>query len=247
MAENKTNWVETTDCLEALGVFKGWKNFFFVILVVGLLLHQGLFWYVSTSSYAQPEPAKVALTAKIDINTVVPEVPADANAVKTDTNSPAAATVKPEVILQEIETKSSPRLTEGQLNVIIRLMNYILGFAACMYCLTMLFALKISMLGRLGGINHIARAFFLALLLFVFILPWQTLFNHVLAGLIYTPAELFNCHADYSNFAKKAFGSILFYLRFVGLWVLSVLFLVFAQFRSYRWAKNILKRLEIID
>jgi hypothetical protein len=243
MAENKTNWVETTDCLEALGVFKGWKNFFFVILVIGLLLYQGLFWYVSTS-YDQSEPAKVPLTAKIDINTVAP---AEANAVKTDTNSPAAATVKPEEVLQAIETKSSPRLTEGQLNVIIRLMNYVLGIAACMYCLTMLFALKISMLGRLGGINHIARAFFLALLLFVFILPWQTLFNHVLVGLIYTPAELFNCHADYSNFAKKAFGNILFYLRFVGLWVLSVLFLVFAQFRSYRWAKNILKRLEIID
>ncbi|MGD8787491.1 MAG: hypothetical protein PVJ60_08715, partial [Phycisphaerales bacterium] len=40
--------LDTTDCLEAVGVFRGWKNFLFIILVLGLLVSQACFWVVNT-------------------------------------------------------------------------------------------------------------------------------------------------------------------------------------------------------
>jgi hypothetical protein len=39
---------------------------------------------------------------------------------------------------------------------------------------------------------------------------------------------------------------ILHYLRFTGLWLLVVLLLVLSQIRSARWAKTILRRLEVV-
>ena len=40
--------LDTTDCLEAIGVFRGWKNFLFIIVVLCLLLLQICFWVVNT-------------------------------------------------------------------------------------------------------------------------------------------------------------------------------------------------------
>ena len=51
MNENQgrqVNLVETTDCLEAVGVCRGWKNFLFVIVALCLLLLQASFWLVDT-------------------------------------------------------------------------------------------------------------------------------------------------------------------------------------------------------
>ena len=41
------NLIDTTDCLEAIGVFRCWKNLFFTITFISLLLLQGAFWYVN--------------------------------------------------------------------------------------------------------------------------------------------------------------------------------------------------------
>jgi len=51
MNENQagpSSLLDTTDCLEAIGVFRGWKNFFFIIVVLCLLLLQISFWVVNT-------------------------------------------------------------------------------------------------------------------------------------------------------------------------------------------------------
>ena len=45
--------LDTTDCLEAVGVFKGWKNFFFMIMVICLLLLQAFFWIVDRGAIKQ--------------------------------------------------------------------------------------------------------------------------------------------------------------------------------------------------
>jgi hypothetical protein len=108
----------------------------------------------------------------------------------------------------------------------------------------MLFSLKVSMLGRLGGINHISRAFFLSLAMVVLLLPWQRFFGGIVAGAIYSPAELLSrCTAAETS---GIFGTVLFYLRFTGYWLLVVLLLIFSQLRSFRWAKATIRRLEII-
>ncbi len=46
--------VETTDCLEAVGVLRGWKNFLFIIVAVCLFLQQGSFWLVDMG-YTKPD------------------------------------------------------------------------------------------------------------------------------------------------------------------------------------------------
>ncbi|MBN2594218.1 MAG: hypothetical protein JXA81_11985, partial [Sedimentisphaerales bacterium] len=49
MNENQAgpnNLLDTTDCLEAVGVFKGWKNFLFVIVLLCLLFLQASFLLV---------------------------------------------------------------------------------------------------------------------------------------------------------------------------------------------------------
>ena len=42
----KRGIVDTSDCLEAVDVFRGWKNFLFAIVLVSLVLLQAMFWLV---------------------------------------------------------------------------------------------------------------------------------------------------------------------------------------------------------
>jgi hypothetical protein len=109
----------------------------------------------------------------------------------------------------------------------------------------MMFCLKVSLLGRLGGINHISRAFFLSLVMAVLLLPWQRVFGEIFIGAIYVPEELLSrCGA--AGGAKNIFVTALHYLRFTGYWVVVMLFLILSQLRSSRWAKATLRRLEVI-
>jgi hypothetical protein len=116
--------------------------------------------------------------------------------------------------------------------------------SAILYCLTVLSSLQIAISGRLGGINHICRAFFLSLLFVVLLLPWQKIFAGLAVGAVYSPKELFSsCIAVQSG---DTFDQILHYTRFFALWLVEVFLLIFAHVRSMRWAKAILRRLEVI-
>jgi predicted MFS family arabinose efflux permease len=46
--------VETSDSLEAVGVFRGWKNLFFIVMVLCLLLTQVAFWTVNAGLIKAP-------------------------------------------------------------------------------------------------------------------------------------------------------------------------------------------------
>jgi hypothetical protein len=81
---NQGALIETTDCLEAVGVFRGWKNLFFLIAVVGLLLVQAAFWLVDQGIVPAGGggSAPVASAAPADANAVASTAagdPADAN------------------------------------------------------------------------------------------------------------------------------------------------------------------------
>ena len=234
MDENQdrtNNLIDTTDCLEAVGVFKGWKNFLFIIIILSLLLLQVSFWLVDT---------KVITTGGVGAD----DVPAAADDEPTQTVTDATA--EPNQPAKEAqEQKEVPRfgVTFKQLSWLIRFLDFVLIPASILYSLTMLFSLKVSMLGRLGGISHISRAFFLSLTFVVLLLPWQKFFGGVVAGAMYTPAELLSsCQAQ----TRGIFPASLYYLRFSGYWVLVMLLLIFSQARSFRWAKTILRRLEVI-
>ena len=235
--------MDTTDCLEAVGVFKGWKNFFFVIVILCLLLLQLCFLpvdrgYIKIGDQAGSNTPAVAgeLTAE--------KVQDESNSALSQTESTtkaAALEIQPAIGWAPMDILS--RITYEQLTWLIRFVNAVLILTATLYCLTLFFSLKVSMQGRLGGINHISRAFFLSLLMLVLLLPWQRIFGLVVTGAIYTPDELVKWYSAGSN---NMFDIALYYLRFSGYWLLIILLLIFSQVRSFRWTKAILSRLEII-
>ena len=292
--EKQNNLLDTTDCLEAVGVFKGWKNFLFIIIISCLLLLQVSFWlvdigYVKTGKAENTSPAVVAEAPKKAVETAQqpaeiqeaakkmaagpnqptkaapqqPQQPADepaeiqqaAKKIAAGPNQPtkaapqepqqpademaeiqeaakkiAAAPNQPAKAAPQEPQQPEPQQAEPRFGIkftylawLIRFLNFVLILSAALYCLTMLFSLKVSLLGRLGGINHIARAFFLSLAFLVLLLPWQKFFGGIVAGAMYTPDELLRSSAVAG--AAGIFEAILYYLRFTGYWVLVMLLL----------------------
>jgi hypothetical protein len=228
--------VETTDCLEAVGVFRGWKNFLFAIVALCLILLQLSFWsvdigYIKAEASVDRGAENPADAEKAEMSPTHQEADAEPN---QPTEEAAESTGKASSLFD---------VTFDRLSWVIRFANGVLILAAMLYWLTVLFSLKVSLIGRLGGINHISRAFFLSLVMLVLLLPWQLVLGSVVLGATYTPAELAQW---YQAKGDGLFGIILYYLRFCGYWVLVLLLLLFSQARSSRWAKAILRRLEVI-
>jgi hypothetical protein len=228
--------LDTTDCLEAVGVFRGWKNFFFIIIVLCLLLLQICFWAVNTDYIS----AKECPGNKAQSNEAAAVAGGLGEKVE-DVNEPSEAEIQEPQ--QATPAGTLFGITFKHLAVVIRIVNAVLVLSGTLYCLTILLALKISLVGRLGGINHICRAFFLSLIMLVLLLPWQRVFGGVVLGAIYAPCELVEwCSAEVGSIL----GIVLRYLRFTGYWLVILLLLIFSQLRSGRWTKTILRRLEVI-
>lgn len=163
------------------------------------------------------------------------ELTTDANAEPNEPNAPAPAKT---IIIPPIKIKFS------QLSWLIRFCNYLLVVCSVIYSLTLLFCMKISLVGRLGGIRHITKAVFISFFMIVLLLPWQIIFKGVITGAIYTPAELLAAWTDFNQTGVVADAVMI--LRFTGLWLVVVILLCWAQLKSMRWSKNTLKRLGII-
>ena len=229
----KSDLLDTTDCLEAVGVFRGWKNGLFVVIAMCLLLLQASFWLVDTGYIKIGEQSCICKPAVADSNAVCA-----AAKVMADVNEGCKAAVpQPHQTLFGVTFKN--------LAWVVRFANAVLILSAALYCLTMLFGLKVSLIGRLGGINHIARAFFLSLVMLILLVPWQLVFGFgtAVVGVTYTPNELVKW---YTVELTDILGIVLYYLRFSGYWLLVVLLFILSQLRSARWAKAILRRLEVI-
>jgi nitrogen regulatory protein PII-like uncharacterized protein len=251
--------VDTTDCLEAVGVFRCWKNLFFVVTLIGLLLLGACFWVLQLE-LVSPATARSAVTSEQDeaamavvvdesvqiaqVQEVVDESTAEiqeaAAQVTADANQ--AAAVPKEVIRKPLRLLF--KLEKVHVMWTIRALDAAVIFAAVMYCLTIMFTLKISMVGRLGGINHISRAFFWSLILLVLIMPWQTALGWGLFGVTFEPGELVRRLGEYES--TSVFVKGLYWFRYVGAWVIALLCLLFAQIRTGRWSKATLRRLEVI-
>lgn len=128
--------------------------------------------------------------------------------------------------------------------ITVSVCNFLVIVGTILYCLTLLMCLKISLTGRLGGISHLTKAFFIALFLMVFVFPWQQILPGILIGAVWLPRELF-C-GGWTKAQTVAIWKILFYLRFCGLWFLSIWFLFWAQIRTGKWARATLRRLGVV-
>jgi hypothetical protein len=245
--------LDTTDCLEAIGTLKSIKNLFFFVSFLCLFILQGVFWLTPTQYVIRPGEEseknitpvtamvlKLAATAEKEIEVesktqkiekAAQVLTADANSEKADPNAVGATQF------------SQVKIKFEHLAWAVRVCSYLLAVSTVVYSLTLLFAMNVSLVGGLGGINHITKAVFLSFVLVVLILPWQLIFKPVLFGVIYTPAELLGA---WESFDKASIGAAgLMFLRFSVLWLAAVVLLVCAQLRSMRWAKNTLKRLGI--
>lgn len=259
--DNSNRLLDTTDCLEAVGVFRGWKNFLFAIVILCLLLLQASFWlvdtgYIKTTSIETDNAAKSSSPVAVaegteQTNEVTKQIAEETDKIQEAAKQVAAEPNQPAKAISQKPQKPQQRKTSlgfdikfEQLAWLIRLLNFMLIPSAVLYCLTILFSLKVSLLGRLGGINHISRAFFLSLVMLVLLLPWQRLFTGIVVGAMYSSEELLDSYL--ASDGRGIFGTAFYYLRFTGFWLLAVLLLILSQFRSGRWTKTILRRLEVI-
>jgi len=229
--EKQKDLIETTDTLEAIGVFRGWMGFFFVILVICLIVLQGVFWLVDTG-IIKGKPAKLNPLAKAML--------AEAAETASDANQPAAAPAGDKGSGLDFISN----ISREQVGVVVQIANWVTIMTGILYCLTMIFALKISLVGRLGGINHISRAFFFSLVALAVMLPWQKIFGGIFFGALYVPSELWNSLESARD--ATAFHKVIFCLRFAGLWLLVLILEICAQWRSSKWSKATLRRLEVI-
>ena len=214
---------EVTDSLEALGVFRFWKNAFLVIIIVSTLATQCSFWLVDIGL--------VGVDAESGPHTVLP---VDANA---SLDSRVAS------LPGENGQTDSYAVTFDHLAHVVRIANGTAIMGAILYCLTLQSCMIITVVGRLGGSRHVCRAFFLALVMLVLLLPWQHIFGSFVLGMLYRPEELIVGHAAKT---EGLFALVLYYLRFCGLWLVCMLLLLASLFKCSHWARSILRRLEII-
>ncbi|MCX5632934.1 MAG: hypothetical protein NTW93_04565 [Phycisphaerae bacterium] len=258
-AKKQDQLIETTDCLEAIGTLKSNKNFFFLVCFLCLLILQGIFWLVPTQYVEKPgkeivqqdaspvvEISQLAARAekekaiKIEKKTektekAAQELAADVNTEPNEPNTPVPAKT---ITIPPLKIKFS------QLSWLIRFCNYLLVVCSVIYSLTLLFCMKISLVGRLGGIRHITKAVFVSFFMIVLLLPWQIIFKGVITGAIYTPTELLDAWTGFDQ--TRVIANMVMFLRFTGLWLVVIILLCWAQLKSMRWSKNTLKRLGII-
>jgi hypothetical protein len=218
---NQNDMVDTTDCLEAVSVFRGWKSVFFVVVLICLLLMQVAFWLIDLGVIETPAGPETAAATVVDANAVVGADVGD----------------------DETARGLVGRLNFGYLARTIELTNGVLIVTAVLYSLMMFFSLMISLVGRLGGINHISRAFVLSLIMVALIIPWQKALGSSVVGVVWTSDELIRWLAAKGG---SLWSLAVYYLRFTGYWLVVVLLLILSQLRSARWSKAILRRLEII-
>lgn len=248
--------LETTDCLEAIGTLKSNKNFFFVICFICLFLLQVCFWLMFTEHINAGANDTVSYTGRSTEKTTT--ITSTAQQTVSVESSSGKIEQTTQALVAEPNAKTEPnaiwhkyagdlshaKIRFEQLSWVIRICDYLLIVSSIMYSLTLLFGLKISLVARLGGINHITKAFFVSLFMIVLLLPWQIMFRGVIVGAIYTPSELLASWQAFAadNIAEKSF----MFIRYTGLAIVVLLLLAWAQLKSMRWSRNTLKRLGII-
>ncbi len=240
--------VDETDCLQAIGAFKSFKNLTFIISFICLVLLQAAFWMnyldlIGKSDCSCPEPPGVPTEAAAAVS-VVEQAGARAMEDAAAASEPCTSGNLARIfdINAIVSTLGNP--TCRQMFCVIATCNCILFIAVVLFSLDLLISLKITIVGRLGGINHIARAFLLSLFLLVLAIPWQICLPETVVGAIYTSEELL-C-TDVVTCGGPLADCVFYFGRFTGLWAIVTILLLAAQIRTARWSKAIVRRLRIL-
>ena len=107
-----------------------------------------------------------------------------------ETNDMSAETPREQAATgSETQDEAPFRLSCYFVKTVVAICNFLVILGSILYCLTLLMCLKISLTGRLGGMNHITKAFFISLFLMVIVFPWQQLLPGVLVGALWLPGR----------------------------------------------------------
>jgi len=139
-----------------------------------------------------------------------PSPPAKTHAPKTPTTKPREA------------GSQEPKLTKAEkwriaLRWSLPAAKFIAMVTALLLTLTILFAVGLSLVGRLGGMAGLMSAFFWSLILFVMVVPWQqVLAKRTLAcGALFNLGELLTRRAEWGGPEAPWPETVLYYGRFV--------------------------------
>jgi hypothetical protein len=139
-----------------------------------------------------------------------PSSPAKPHASKTSTTKPREA------------GSQEPQLTKAEkwriaLRWSLPAAKFIAMVTALLLTLTILFAVGLSLVGRLGGMAGLMSAFFWSLILFVMVVPWQqVLVKRTLAcGALFNLGELLTRRAEWGGPEAPMGDTVLYYGRFV--------------------------------
>lgn len=238
----QSDWIDATDSLEAVEAIKGWKNFIFTVAWIALLLSQIIFWLSNTGIIFTPQNPQ-SPAAVLETKPALPSTTEGVELLKAAATDPNLQAAEKHRNLKSILTMLR-EVDPKTMSNILKIVNTILIMSAIIYCLILMESVQIAVAGRLGGINHICRAFFLSLVFVIILLPWQKIFPGYAVGGVFSSQELINS----SGITKTGdvLDQFVYYARYSLLWLLALILLLSAQFRSIRWAKAILRRLEVI-
>ncbi len=240
---------DKNDALEAFNSFSGARNlFFWLFLLIPLVVVQAEFWMVDRGWTGTGQTQTNTEQTQTDTGqTQTDEVKAPANVEKEapDLEKADVATVgandNTPAEKDACETRTSEEMDSLQAGL-IKTSNYVLTFAAVIYCLTLLIGMKLALIGRLGGLAESSKALFLSLIVMVLIMPWQQVMPAGIYGTLFSYQDIVeNCRQIKQMNTPQEY--VLHYGRFSGLWGLTMLLLIVAQWRSCRAVRKIRRRL----
>ncbi|HAU38913.1 MAG TPA: hypothetical protein DCX07_14510 [Phycisphaerales bacterium] len=121
-------------------------------------------------------------------------------------------------------------------------LKFVAFVSALLLMLTVMFAVKVSLTGRLGGVSGLIAAFFWSLILLAMATPWQQIMNVSFAsGVTYNLGDL----VKHVGRIKASWGAkdvilldrILFYVRFISFPAIAILVMLTLQLRWGRGTK----------
>ena len=227
--------LDSQDIAEAYRTFRRARLVLFCLLMVGLIVTQSLFWMV--------ERGEIDDLLKSGKAVFVQGRSSDAAMMLTPYDHGEAF-----VSFREVEDESDEGLESAEvMNTFIRdglqVTNYVLFLSALLYCLMLLVAVHLTLIGRMGGLTAAGKAFILSLIALILLMPWQLIVG-IFPGTLYTYSELIERYQDRQGASLGDWDSICYYIRFSGLWLITTVLLILAQMKSSKSKKQILQRLK---
>ena len=254
--QNQQNWPLKADATEAYDTFRKARTLCFWFMLLGLILVAAAFWTVDRGMIDSvlpqaPETLDLApipvcqshniLTADVAPPSIDQQPTPDSGQVAPPTQAPSPDQ-DAEMPAPEQAEHNKKQALKDLVVTSLATANFILPFLAVLYCLCLLIGMKLTIVGRLDGLAHSAKAFFLALLVMVLVVPWQQVCanNVTIFGTLFTFDELAR---RYTNLKSQPYTDLwtamAYYARFTLLWALALILLLVAQWRSHKAARTL--------